>query len=344
MNNPREIYCREELEGMDDCPPLVDDDCPSDDEGDVMVDEEPMDCGSSTPVTTQEDAQRVDRRSRTWCLTWNNYPSSYEGVLTHLGAARYVFQCEVGEEGTPHVQGVFYFRNARSWSSMNNKLDPKGVWSVCQNIMASVAYCQKKRSAVKGTLRIVGYANETVVDPMDGKTFYGWQLEVCSVIEGPIDDRTIQWWWSELGNIGKSSLAKHLILKYDCLFTGGDAKDIFFQITSRLKAKKVIPGCVFDLCRSNGNKIDYGAIEGIKNGMIMSTKYESCMTLFNPPHVVVFANCPPDLTMLSADRWRVHHIEIQPVVVVVPVVTDTNRFLDFNMDSADENEDFLADI
>ena len=60
---------------------------------------------------------------------------------------------------------------------------------------------------------------------------------------------------------------------------------------------------VFDLPRNNGNKISYSALESIKNGLIVNTKYETGSKLFNSPHIIVFSNMQPDVTAMSGDRW-----------------------------------------
>ena len=46
-------------------------------------------------------------------------------------------------------------------------------------------------------------------------------------------------------------------------------------------------------------------MEAIKNGCFFSGKYESGMVRFNSPHILVFANEPPERTKLSQDRWCV---------------------------------------
>ncbi|KAK7505378.1 hypothetical protein BaRGS_00003540 [Batillaria attramentaria] len=62
---------------------------------------------------------------------------------------------------------------------------------------------------------------------------------------------------------------------------------------------------IFDLARSQEDHINYEIIESIKNGVMFSSKYESQMKIFPPPHVVIFANFPPNLRKLSQDRWDI---------------------------------------
>lgn len=89
------------------------------------------------------------------------------------------------------------------------------------------------------------------------------------------------------------------------------------QLTLTLNGKKAdmahalrddIRVVCIDLARTSESYAPYEAIEQIKNGLIFSGKYDSRTKVFNPPHVFVFANFPPDQAKLSADRWHIVHI------------------------------------
>jgi len=56
-------------------------------------------------------------------------------------------------------------------------------------------------------------------------------------------------------------------------------------------------------------KMAINLLETLKNGFGFSTMYEPRMRFWNTPHVFVFANFPPELYRLSADRWDIHDIE-----------------------------------
>lgn len=75
---------------------------------------------------------------------------------------------------------------------------------------------------------------------------------------------------------------------------------------SKFPAKRKL--IVVDCPRSQQDYINYGAIEQIKNGLIFSGKYEGTQLVFNSPHVIVFANEPPDYSKMSMDRWNVVQI------------------------------------
>lgn len=60
-------------------------------------------------------------RSRAWCFTLNNYPDGFIPILqgkldaqyARKRIIKYVFQAEVGDSGTPHLQGHIRFANQR---------------------------------------------------------------------------------------------------------------------------------------------------------------------------------------------------------------------------------------
>jgi hypothetical protein len=43
---------------------------------------------------------------------------------------------------------------------------------------------------------------------------------------------------------------------------------------------------IYDVPRTAENFVNYGVLEQVKNGLFFSSKYESEMAVFNPPHVI----------------------------------------------------------
>lgn len=81
---------------------------------------------------------------------------------------------------------------------------------------------------------------------------------------------------------------------------------------------------IYDIPRTQLEYVNYDALEKLKNGMAMSGKYEGGMILMPHPHVVVFANQPPDESKLSSDRWFIHEIgglDMMPCPPPMPDVT-----------------------
>lgn len=126
-----------------------------------------------------------------------------------------------------------------------------------------------------------------------------WQSFLEQYLAGPINKREIRWYFDDKGNTGKSWMAKYLSVVHDALvldnMKGVDGKYLY-------QGQRIV---VFDFVRSNEDHINYGLIEAVKNGLVVSTKYEPQMKVHDNPHVVVFANFMPDFSKLSQDRWKI---------------------------------------
>lgn len=247
-------------------------------------------------------------RSRAWVFTLNN-PEKYdftvgtvqEGLDT-FGAERYLFQLEEGEEGTPHFQGVVYFKNPLELKSLKPILGRKVHWERCNHWPKAVEYCQKQASRVDGPWA------KGVTLKKDVKLIevpFDWQQKVIDECQTEPDDRKINWIWCESGGTGKTQLAKLLVVKYGAILVGGKASDAKFAILRALKSGKEIKVVVFLFPRSSEEFVSYDAIESIKDGIFFSSKYESEAAVFNSPHIFVFCNFRPDYKKLSSDRWEV---------------------------------------
>jgi len=82
-------------------------------------------------------------RIRNFCFTWNNYPVDAESKLTWLPRVKYlVAGREVGESGTPHLQGFVYFSEQKTLSAAI-KLLPGCHVEVSKTLDEAIAYCKK---------------------------------------------------------------------------------------------------------------------------------------------------------------------------------------------------------
>jgi len=144
---------------------------------------------------------------------------------------------------------------------------------------------------------------------LDFTAKFPWQQQVLEICDGEADDRAIHWVYDPQGNHGKTYLAKHLVDARGAYYTnGGKAVDLAFAYSGQ-------PIVVFDYVRDAKEYVGYGVIEQLKNGILMSTKYESQIKRFKVPHVLVFANFPPDSEKFSSDRLRV--LELNSVGLIV---------------------------
>lgn len=257
-----------------------------------------------TELINTEDTVKKGFKTRGWFFTLNNYTQEDIRFFTDvLDTDKYMFQEEIGTNGTPHLQGVIYFANARTFHQMK-QLHRRVHWAVCRSIARSVEYCCKEDTrAPSGHIYYRGF---TIPEPLDIiSELRPWQQKVIEYINEKPNDRTIHWFYEQLGNTGKTSLCKYIIHHYKRVhyFTGGKAVDIAYQLISQSWSPLV---CIFDLPRTSEDKVSYNAMEAIKNGLVQTGKYKGGTKLFNPPHILVFANWRPDTSALSRDRWAIH--------------------------------------
>lgn len=92
-------------------------------------------------------------RSRAWCFTLNNYNQDEERILHELDCTYLVCGREVGELGTPHLQGYIYFKNARFSNGVQTILR-RAHWEIARSDhAANRAYCTKDNNYFEtGTL------------------------------------------------------------------------------------------------------------------------------------------------------------------------------------------------
>jgi len=78
---------------------------------------------SPIPTVNMQENERPATRSRAFCFTWNNYPSTYAAHLDSLEAVYYIAGKETAPTtNTPHIQGYVYWRNAKTLVSARAKL------------------------------------------------------------------------------------------------------------------------------------------------------------------------------------------------------------------------------
>lgn len=130
--------------------------------------------------------------------------------------------------------------------------------------------------------------------------------------------RKLVWVWSNTGGVGKSTRAKffenYLIdlgKKGQLITNGATARDIATLITPDMEY------FIFDLARSTSeNEIPYSIIEGLSNGLITSGKYvPKNIKMDGPVHIIIFSNTVPDVSKLSADRFKGTEICLDPIEV-----------------------------
>lgn len=245
-----------------------------------------------------------------YVFTYNNYvPSEIDkikSVLSVLG--NYIFGEEIGENGTPHLQGWIKFEKKKRITELK-KYDylKKFHWEQQKGSdKQAIQYCMKDNK-YHYNFDISEYEPEEELELID--TFHDWQNEILNIIKNKADKRSVYWIHEPFGKTGKSTFCKYLCAKHKAIYIDEGKKSDIINIIYNQKVINSQSIICIDVPRDNQNKISYKAIEQIKNGMICNTKYETGMRLFNSPHVIIFSNFYPETEKLSSDRWKIGKIK-----------------------------------
>ena len=255
----------------------------------------------------------IHSRARRWRITINNFTERDEKkIQTWPRICKYRYQIERGDSGTDHIQGILEFKDAIRFSRLKTAF-PRGHFNKCFDREQGLLYVSKTATRVRGPYN-KGF--KPIIDIISRlrpwqETIY--QLLYCGERKVPIlDNRKIIWVYDLVGNSGKTAFARFLRVKHKAILLAGSQKDCFYALKTTFEAdpgSMQNPLCVFYYPRSHdGNYISYNAIESVRDGLGMSTKYESGSIIWNPGRVLVLANTPPEVSKLSLDRWVIYEI------------------------------------
>lgn len=235
-----------------------------------------------------------------WCFTYNNYKEEkFKELCSKFSKieAKWIIGKEIGEQGTPHLQGYVEFPNKVRPLSI---IEDKNIhWEIRKGTREdNLIYCSKEGDYY-GNLK-----PKPKLKILEESKLKNWQKDLIKIIEKEPNDRTIHWYWETKGNTGKTTFSKYLCHKYEAVPLEGKKNDILYcaaEFESNIY--------IWDLERTMEDYVSYGALEKIKNGLFMCAKYESKPIIRNPPHIIVFANFKPDENALSKDRWNIVEIK-----------------------------------
>jgi len=294
-------------------------------------------------------------QSRSWVFTLNN--PTEDSVPVHPKERYCVYQLEAGS--TPHFQGYIELTAPCRLSAMKKWLPTAHFENRRGTPEEARAYCMKdetrlsppvERGKFKGeqgkrtdlaavaemvqdgaTMKEVAAAhpeayikfNKGILAlknilktlPRDeGFVPRTWQKEILDIVIQDANDREIVWIYDQVGNAGKSRFVRHLLMEHGATQLAGKVADMAYQYDEE-------PVVCFDITRTQAGNMDhlYSFAEALKNGVIVSTKYETKMKVFKAPHVIFFSNSLPDMTAWSKDRYRVFKIVED---IISPMDTD----------------------
>lgn len=187
--------------------------------------------------------------------------------------------------------------------------------AVRENTFTIGAYAEQYVRHHAGVDKVLNYFRKLrVMEAMDLKIdLRPWQEKICRLLEEKPDGRAIHWFYDTIGNTGKTTFALWLAKNKNAQYFDTTCKaDVCYAITDDCGA------FVFDVARADAAQVNYATLEMAANGAGFSGKYHSATKYWKKPHVLVFANFPPNESQLSTDRW--HVTDLQPTRVSNPIM------------------------
>lgn len=274
--------------------------------------------GNTIPPTRKQTSP-----AKNWFFTCNNYQEEHLNLIINSDSSvvpKYILEHEVGETGTPHLQGIVTFH--KKCRPLEIFKSTQFNWSKTKKEQAAYNYVTK--DYLKHLTDLIwtrGYEIPYRVN-ID---LYDWQKEIIEFLKEKPNDRTIRWVWEPTGCSGKTTFAKYIFQTFeDVVVLSGKGSDMKHGVMNFLEKNNRHPKIVLiDMPRSSLDFISYTGIEEVKDMFFYSGKYEGGMVCGASPHVVCFANKAPPLNKLSKDRWEIIHLpepieepdEHQPITI-----------------------------
>lgn len=238
-----------------------------------------------------------------WTFTWNNYPENWKDFFNDrkcLIEKIYASE-EVGEKGTPHIQGWLKLMKKNTARTHLNL--PKSIhWEVMSRNATekqNTKYCSKSHSEHIIWGIPIPYRIDVPKKP--------WMKELETILRGPEEHRLIHWIWEPEGCTMKTVFAKMMVTELEhVIVINGKGNDIRHCVAEYLNKHGVHPCVVLmNIPRVNKDFVSYEAIENVKDMLFYSGKYEGTMVCGPNPHVLILANDRPETFKMSDDRWKI---------------------------------------
>lgn len=290
-------------------------------------------------------------RGKNWCFTLNNYTNEDVDSLQNLVGTHecvyIIFGKEVGDSGTPHLQGFVSFSKRTYLTEVKKRISDRAHLELARMVPESIEYCKKEGDVYEEGAIPIGQGKRSDIDDfkIDVKSgllshkairekhslvyakYKSFVLEyvVDNTPKPTIPAYQLHDWQKDLmEKLHKDPDDRTIIFIVDASGNNGKTWFAHWYASKNDDCQVMCPGkradmsyilrtdirvLILDAPRSKqGEFIQYDFLEDVKNGYCFSSKYESCMKHFKSPHLVVLMNEPPDLTKLSSDRFDITYL------------------------------------
>lgn len=287
-------------------------------------------------------------RAKNWCFTLNNWTTEDVDrimALADTGTVKYcVFGKEVGENGTPHLQGFIQFDERMRMNKVKEALGRNPHVEVARSLQKSVNYCKKDGDfeefgsfaekqgnrtdlelfieAVKGGEIDRKVLRETHPEVMARYPRYAIELINDNAPGKELEPHPWRPWQAELNEyLNRPPDDRTITFVVDTVGNSGKTWFAHFYAQTHERVQVMNPTKKADMAfaldptirvlfmdaprSKQGDFILYDFLEEVKNGWVFSNKYESHIKKLGKVHVVVLMNEEPKDGQLSVDRVRV---------------------------------------
>lgn len=236
-----------------------------------------------------------------------------------------VFQLETcPTTGKKHMQVWIHYHDAIQLEEAKNRINPTSEHKVHIEVCKgkphqNITYHTKERSRDEGPWFVnVPRPREPLVYTYD--QLVEWQRTLVDELKETQDDRMVYWIYDGVGGAGKSNVQHYMREYMYATEISQNLNDAAFSLKAYHEENGFWPEIIYINLAKDEDMKNYSTIEKIKDGSFFCGKYESCSVFMPFPHLVVFANCLPQVQKLTWDRWEIWDLdkEVRPNATVPP--------------------------
>jgi hypothetical protein len=295
-------------------------------------------------------------RAKNWCFTLNNYTDDDCLKLSSPleGVSYCIFGKEVGENGTPHLQGFIQFVERCRLNKVKDVVGVRAHLEVAKNVLASIQYCKKDGDFVENGDFVSSQGDRSDLERFkddvksgvldlkrlreDHSDVFAKYTRFClSYVEDNYPGRVVadhplrDWQQSLKQQLDQPPCDRKIIFIVDRVGNTGKSWFSHWWCQKNENSQLIQPGKFLDMAyclrqdirvlfcdaprSKQGEFLQYDLFEHVKNGSLFSGKYESRTKSFGPCHVVIMMNELPDMTKLSADRYHIIDLDGPPIIL-----------------------------
>lgn len=287
-------------------------------------------------------------RAKHWCFTLNNYTDEdVDRIIENSEYYAYiVFGKEVGESGTPHLQGFVSFPERVRRNHCIERIG-QAHFTVARSVDDSIKYCKKDGDFIEIGVKPVSQGQRNDLEAFKVAVAQGCQdMKKLRNDFSDVVAKYPKFCQDYVQDHAPRKLVEAFPLRpwqsalYEQLKREPDSRSIFFIVDPvgnagkswfghyyaflHSNAQVMLPGKKADMAYTldatirvlfidaprskQGEFLQYDFLEDVKNGYVFCPKYESRVKQLSKVHVVVFMNEDPDMNKLSKDRYVIRRV------------------------------------